>query len=134
MRARLRLRHAAARFGADPAWAHRIRADADGREPRPRAVVSPAVSRRRLAALRTRQPQAFGVARLLPRSQLRPRRHAGGLRGAGEAAARTQDPALKVKVRHAQKDSAHSRESGNPGPKAGSPLSRGRAERGELIA
>src|SRR5262249_53671453 len=54
MRARLRLRHAAARLGADPPWAHRVRADADGGEPRPRALVSPPVSRRRLAALRPR--------------------------------------------------------------------------------
>src|SRR5215813_4039662 len=95
MRARLRLRHAVARLGADPAWAHRIRADADGREPRPRALVSPPVSCRRLAALRPRQPQPFGVARLLPRSHLRPRRNAGGLGGPGGAAARTQGPSLK---------------------------------------
>src|SRR6516164_3802629 len=97
MRARLRLRHAAARFRADPAWAHRVRADADAREPRPCALVSPPVSRRRLAPLRPRQPQSFGVAWLLPRSHLCPRRHAGGLRGPGGAAARTQDPSLRVR-------------------------------------
>src|SRR5207244_13263059 len=109
MRARLRLGHAAARLRADPAWAHRVRADADGREPRPRALVSPPVSRRRLAALRPRQPQSFGVPRLLPRSHLRPRRHAGGLRGPGGPAVRKEDHSLIVKVGTRMKSSACTR-------------------------
>ena len=45
MRARLRVRHAAARLGLDPAWAYGVREDYHGRQPRSCAVVSPAVSR-----------------------------------------------------------------------------------------
>ncbi len=46
-----------------------------------------AVPRRRLAALRPGQPQSVGLARLFARPDLRPRRHAGRLGGAGGIAA-----------------------------------------------
>src|SRR5262245_24633005 len=91
MRAGLCLRYAAARLRPDPAWAHRVREDPDGREPRPCPVVSPSVSGRRVAALRPRQPQPVGLARALPWSHLRPRRHAGRLGGAGGLVARAED-------------------------------------------
>jgi acyl-CoA thioesterase-2 len=52
MRARLCVRHVAARLGLDPAWPDRVREDPHGREPRSRAVVSPPVSGGRLAAVR----------------------------------------------------------------------------------
>ena len=61
----------------------RVREDHHGGEPRPRALVSPPVPRRRLAALRAGQSEPGGRARLFARPDLRARRHAGGVGGAG---------------------------------------------------
>ena len=60
MRARLCLRHDAARHRAGAAWPHAVREGLHGGEPRPRAVAAPAVPRRRLAALFAGQPQPAG--------------------------------------------------------------------------
>ena len=54
---------------------HALRPRPAGREPRPRAVVPPAVPRRRLAALRAGQPDRLRRPRLQPRRHLHPRRH-----------------------------------------------------------
>ena len=70
LRARLCVRLHAARCRAHSARPHRVREDDHGREPRPCAVVSPAVPRRRMAALRPGQPECIGRTRLLPRPHL----------------------------------------------------------------
>ena len=60
MRARLCVRHDAARRGPDPARPHRVREDHHGREPRSRALVSSPVPRRRMAAVCPGQPNLSG--------------------------------------------------------------------------
>ena len=79
LRAGLCVRHDAARHRAAAAPAQRLRPRHHGREPRPRAVVSPAVPRRRMAALRPGQPELARRPRLRPRPDLRRRRHPGRL-------------------------------------------------------
>ena len=69
----------------------RVRQDHHGGEPRSCALVSPAVPRRRVAALRAGQSQHGGLARLLARARVRARRHAGRLGGAGGPAAGAAD-------------------------------------------
>jgi len=56
---------------------------------RPRAVVPPPLSCRRVAPVRPGQPQPQRCSRLLSRFDLCPRRHAGRLSGAGGSAAPT---------------------------------------------
>jgi hypothetical protein len=62
---------------------HPVRAHHDGGEPRPRDVVPSAVPRRRVAALRARQPERGGRTRVCARVDFRRRRNAGCIGGAG---------------------------------------------------
>ena len=55
-------------------WPHHLRPDHPGREPRPCALVPPAVPRRRMAALFPGQPVGLRRPRLQPRQHLQPRR------------------------------------------------------------
>ena len=88
MRARLRVGHDAARLRADPAWAHRVREEHHGGEPRSRALVPPSVPRRRVAVVRAGFAQPVGRARLFPRPHLHARRHARRIGRTGGPSAR----------------------------------------------
>src|SRR5207248_3826027 len=59
-------------------------------EPRSRDVVSPAVSRRRMAALRAGLAERARRPRIDPRPDLQARRHPGGVSRAGRLGARAQ--------------------------------------------
>src|SRR5690606_40854047 len=63
VRAHLRERSVPARRLARPARAHVVRPEAPGREPRPRDLVPPPLPRRRVDALRHREPLDVGRAR-----------------------------------------------------------------------
>src|SRR5215216_3003658 len=91
MRARLCVRPHTARYRAGAARAHAVREGVHGRKPRPCAVDSPPLSRRRLATLCAGHPEPFRLPRFFPRPNLRPRRHAGGVGRAGRAGALTAD-------------------------------------------
>ena len=69
---------------------HAVRQAHDAGEPRPCDVVSPAVSRRRMAALRPGFAERAGRPRPDPRPDLQAGRHAGGLRRPGRLGARAQ--------------------------------------------
>ncbi len=66
----------------------RVRPRHHGREPRPRAVVSPAVPRRRMAALRPGQPEPHGARGFARGLIFTRRRHAGRLGRPGRPDAR----------------------------------------------
>src|SRR5262249_31858700 len=83
VRAGLRLGLFAARHGADRPRQADVRQGHPIGKPRSRAVVPPAVSRRRVAALRARQPLQPWRPRVLPWQHFHPRRGAGGLRRSG---------------------------------------------------
>ena len=87
MRARLCVRHVAARYRAGAAWTQPVREGIHGREPRPRALAAPSVPRRRLAPVRAGKPEHDRLARLRARADLPARRRAGGERRAGGAGA-----------------------------------------------
>jgi hypothetical protein len=67
-----------------------VRQAHDAGKPRPRDVVSPAVSRRRVVALRAGLTERTRRARAHARADLQAGRHAGGVRRAGRLGARAQ--------------------------------------------
>jgi len=87
MRARLCVRHGAARRFAHPARPQRVRQAHHGGIARPRALVPPSVPRRRVVALLPGKPECLGSMRLFARADLRDRRHPGRVGGAGRAPA-----------------------------------------------
>ena len=72
-----------------PHGKYRLQRGHHGGEPRPRAVVPSPLSCRRVAPVRAGQPELQRRSRLFSRLDLCPRRHAGGLGGAGRPAAAT---------------------------------------------
>src|SRR5206468_2209837 len=91
-----------ARCGDGALWPHAVRQAHDAGKPRPRDVVSPAVPRRRMAALRAGLAERTGRPRVDPRPDLQARRHAGGVGGPGRLGAPAQVTLRRSRARLAR--------------------------------
>src|SRR5262249_23189305 len=87
VRTGLCLRYDAARHRAGPAWAHAVRKGVYGSKPRSRAVASPAISRRRVVALRAGFPEFALLAWIRAGTYIQTRRHACCVSCAGRSGA-----------------------------------------------